>query len=335
LIALTRLVQFRDLDGSRKVAKVLDNDNLQLLENTKSVYDLATEAIRSHQKLERVIQEKSIHQSVFDYNQVISDNRLLPPIGHPDPAHLLVSGTGLDHLGSALARDAMHATDDKEKAMTDSMKMFRMGLEGGKPRIGEVGTQPEWFYKGDGSSLVPPGHPLELPGFALDGSEEAEVVGIYVISETGEVFRVGFTLGNEYSDHVLERQNYLYLAHSKLRDCSIGPELLIGHLPESVVGQVSVIRDGATIWSSPFQTGEANMTHMISNIEHHHFKYRQFRRPGDVHCHFFGASVLSFSSGVTTRPGDIFEISAPLFGRPLRNSIKKAGTTGLVVVKDL
>jgi hypothetical protein len=317
------------------VGKVLDANNLQLLENTKSVYDLATEAIRSHQKLETLVQERSSGQPVLDYNQIISDNRLLPPIDHPDPAHLLISGTGLDHLGSALARDAMHMTADKEKPMTDSMKMFRMGLEGGKPKAGEVGAQPEWFYKGDGSSLVPPGHPLELPGFALDGGEEAEIVGIYVISEVGEVFRVGFALGNEYSDHVLERQNYLYLAHSKLRDCSMGPELLICHLPESVAGQVSVIRDGVTIWSNPFQTGEANMTHTISNIEHHHFKYSQFRRPGDVHCHFFGASVLSFSSGVATCPGDIFEISAPLFGRPLRNPIKKSVATGPVVVGDL
>ena len=318
------------------MAKVLDGNNLQLLENTKSVCDLVTEAIRSHQKLETIIQERSSRQSVLDYNQIISENRLLPPIDHPDPAHLLISGTGLDHLGSALARDAMHTTVDKEKAMTDSMRMFRMGLEGGKPRAGEVGAQPGVVLQGrwklDRSSRA---NPLELPGFALDGGEEAEVVGIYVISEAGEVFRIGFTLGNEYSDHVLERQNYLYLAHSRLRDCSIGPELLIGHLPESVAGQVSVIREGVTIWSSPFQTGEVNMTHIISNIEHHHFKYSRFRRPGDVHCHFFGASVLSFSSGVTTHPGDIFEISAPLFGQPLRNPIKKSVATGSVAVRDL
>ena len=29
-----------------------------------------------------------------------------------------------------------------------------MGLEGGKPAAGQVGAQPEWFYKGDGSILV-------------------------------------------------------------------------------------------------------------------------------------------------------------------------------------
>ena len=31
--------------------------------------------------------------------------------------------------------------------------------------------------------------------------------------------------GNEFSDHRFEKKNYLNLAGSKLRTCSIGPEL--------------------------------------------------------------------------------------------------------------
>jgi hypothetical protein len=63
------------------------------------------------------------------------------------------------------------------------------------------------------------------------------------------------------------------------------------------------------------------MTHSLANLEYHHFKYERFRRPGDVHLHFFGASVLSFSAGVIARAGDVFEISASGFGRPLRNGL--------------
>ncbi len=33
---------------------------------------------------------------------------MLAPIDHRDPAHLLVTGTGLSHLGSAEGRDKMH-----------------------------------------------------------------------------------------------------------------------------------------------------------------------------------------------------------------------------------
>jgi hypothetical protein len=44
-----------------------------------------------------------------------------------------------------------------------------------------------------------------------------------------------------------------------------------------------------------------------------------FRRPGDLHCHFFGAATLSYSSGIVAQEGDVFEIELPAFGRPLRN----------------
>ena len=70
-----------------------------------------------------------------------------------------------------------------EETLTDSMKMFRMGLEGGKPKRGKAGVQPEWFYKGDGSFVAAPGAPLVSPGFAEDGGEEPEVAGIYIIGE--------------------------------------------------------------------------------------------------------------------------------------------------------
>jgi len=316
-----RLVQFKDVHGTIKVGLVsVDGDFLQPLKETRSTYELAMDAIRLNCDLEKLAAQRASEDRVV-YDDVVSEKRLLPPLSHPDPAHCIVSGTGLNHLGSAMARDAMHSTDPGK--ISDSMKMFKIGLEGGKPQPGQIGAQPEWFYKGDGSCIVPPGHTLELPSYAFDGGEEAEVVGLYVISNSGEAFRLGFALGNEYSDHVLERENYLYLAHSKLRQCSIGPELLVGRLPENVAGSVRVVRDGRTIWSSPFLTGETNMTHSISNIEYHHFKYSRFRRPGDVHCHFLGASVLSYSGGVHAKPGDVFEISSPQFGRPLINSLAK------------
>ena len=154
------------------------------------------------------------------------------PIHHEDPAHLHLTGTGLTHLGSAATRDAMHAKAGAEDA-SDSLKMFRMGLEGGKPES-LPGAQPEWFYKGDGQSLVGPGAPLTAPAFALDGGEEPELAGIYLIGDDGTPYRLGFALANEFSDHVTERQNYLFLAHSKLRPAAYGPELLLGELPAHV-----------------------------------------------------------------------------------------------------
>ncbi len=251
--------------------------------------------------------------------RALDDRRVLPPIDHKDPAHVLVTGTGLTHLGSAEGRDQMHKDLADPSKITDSIRMFKLGLEGGKPRKGETGAQPEWFYKGDGSILVAPEGNLSSPSFALDGGEEPEIVGIYVIDGSGAPVRIGFALGNEFSDHVTERQNYLWLAHSKLRAASIGPELLIGDLPADIHGVSRIRRGKETIWERAFLSGEQNMAHSIANLEGHHFKYALFRRPGDVHIHFFGTATLSFSEGVRTQKGDVFEIQSDPFGLPLRN----------------
>src|SRR5690606_34345653 len=160
-----------------------------------------------------------------DLARLEREGRLLAPIGHPDPAHLLLSGTGLTHLGSAESRDKMHKAA-AGGAMTDSMRMFQLGIEGGKPEDGP-GVQPEWFYKGDGTAIVAPGGDLGSPAFALDGGEEPEIAGVYLIDERGIPRRLGFALANEFSDHVTERGNYLWLAHSKLRPAALGPELLL------------------------------------------------------------------------------------------------------------
>ena len=332
-----RIVQFLSDDGERQVGLVQEEGSeLRVLAGVSRVYNLASEAGRVGSALGQLARER-VSDRTADYQRVVAEQRLLPPLDHPDPAHCLVTGTGLTHLGSAQARDEMHTqTLGDEAALTDSMRLFRWGLEGGKPTGGGVGIQPEWFYKGDGTCIVPPEQALVLPPFGLDGGEEAELVGLYMIGKAGTVLRVGFALGNEFSDHVMERQNYLYLAHSKLRTCSIGPELLVGDLPPSVSGRVRVLRGGEELWADTFLTGEANMSYTIATLEHHHFKYAAFRQPGDVHCHFFGAATLSCSAGIVAQPGDLFEVSAPPFGRPLRNELMRAqGGGDPVVVQPL
>ncbi|NHB75640.1 AraD1 family protein [Rhodobacter calidifons] len=288
----------------------------RILRNTTSVYELAGAAIRSGQSLAAEIARRGLGETV-DLTRAEFDL----PVSHPDPAHLHLTGTGLTHLGSAAARDAMHATLEGAEALTDSMKMFRMGLEGGRPAEGEVGAQPEWFYKGNGHAAVAPGAALEAPGFAEDGGEEPEIAGIYLIGPDGTPHRIGWALGNEFSDHVTERVNYLWLAHSKLRVASFGPEILVGALPSDLRGKSRILRQGKTLWEKPFLSGEANMSHSLANLEHHHFKYDIFRQPGDLHVHFFGTATLSFADGIRTEPGDIFEIEVADFGQPLRNTL--------------
>lgn len=311
---IASLVQFDD--GARGVAAIRDGDAFRI-KGVTSTLELAQDALAAGSTLVQQAAERL--GEPIDLAAV----HLLCPIDHPDDAHLLVSGTGLTHLGSAEGRDAMHRAARDNPDPTDSMKMFMMGVEGGKPAGDAVGVQPEWFYKGDGSILAAPGEALDMPAFALDGGEEPEIAGIYLIAPDGTPTRIGYALGNEFSDHVTERGNYLWLAHSKLRAAALGPELLLGDLPADIRGTSTIMRDGRAVWQKPFVSGEANMSHSIANLEHHHFKYAAFRRPGDVHVHFFGTATLSFSDGFQTQPGDVFEIAAPPFSLAVRNPLAR------------
>lgn len=329
------LIQYLDDAGDVRVGIVQSIDQVESLTWEGGMYTLAQEAIVRRQNL-AAFAETCRNGQLLDYGRLAADHRLLSPIAHPDPAHMLISGTGLTHMGSADTRAAMHAKLAVDEAQqTDSMRMFRMGLEGGKPEAGKAGVQPEWFYKGDGSIVAPPGGDVSSPEFALDMGDEVEVAGIYLIGADGNPYRLGFALGNEYSDHKTEKINYLYLAHSKLRPCSFGPELALGELPSAIEGTSKLIRGDEVIWQKAFVSGEDNMTHTIANLEYHHFKYQAFLRPGDIHVHFFGTSTLSFSEGVEAREGDVFEVASPWFGRSLRNTyriIKPAFTTDRGVI---
>jgi len=327
-----RLIQLATPD-SRRVALV-EEPRLRLLDGCRSVYDLAWQCLNEGASLlEGIARRKS--DELVDYDTVYAgtpDWRICPSADMPsEPARCLVSGTGLTHKASARNRDAMHAG---AQAVTDSTRMYQSGVEGGKPAPGEAGVAPEWFYKGCGTVLRAHNEPLIVPEFAQDGGEEPEVAGVYLIDAHGTPRRIGFTAGNEFSDHVLERKNYLYLAASKLRTCAIGPELLLDGADgdfDLVSGEVSIHRGEMVLWSRAIHTGESAMCHSLSNIEHHHFKYEFHRRPGDLHIHFFGADAFSFGDGVRLEDGDVMQVRFTGFGRALRNPVSRAPLASAVV----
>ncbi len=315
-----RLVQL--IAGERRAVAVVEEPSLQMLRGFESVYALAVAAIERGELLPAVVEE-SRSDEVLDYDAIYLGQgawRLLPPIDHPEePARCVVSGTGLTHLGSAADRNSMHGRNEEE--LTDSMKMFRWGVEGGRPAAGAIGVAAEWFYKGNGLAVRAHGEALPIPGYAEDGGEEAEMAVVYVVGRDGQPYRVGMAPGNEFADHQFEKRNYLNLAGSKLRACSLGPELTVDPEFESVAGRVAIERGGSVLWSREIATGEREMCHSLRNLEHHHFKFELHRRPGDVHIHFLGAHSLSFGDGVRLREGDGMEVSFEGFGRALRNPV--------------
>jgi hypothetical protein len=327
---MTRLVQIKR-NHTRRVALV-EEPSLRLLDNCSSIYELAQMAIASGLKLSEVARQRA-RQETLDYDSIYnvrSDWRLLPAIDHPhEPSRCLISGTGLTHLGSARGRQSMHAVAPED--LTDSMKIFGWGMEGGRPAAGCIGTPPEWFYKGLGCALRGHADPLDIPTYAEDGGEEAEIAGIYVVGQDCRPYRVGMAAGNEFSDHQFEKKNYLNLAGSKLRTCSIGPELVADPVFDSLMVSATIERNGNVLWTRTFRSGEREMCHSLQNIEHHHFKFEAHRRPGDVHVHFFGTDCLSFTDNIRLQPGDVMEIGVEGFGRPLRNAVQVAKSSATLI----
>ena len=135
-----RLVQFELSNGERRVG-VVEDGLVHEVRDAHTVRDLALAAIEAGTNLQQQVNALGLDIS-HDYADLLATLRILPPLDHPDPAHMLVSGTGLTHLGSASARDKMHQHAGDEATMTDTMRIFKWGVEGGKPQAGQAGVQP-------------------------------------------------------------------------------------------------------------------------------------------------------------------------------------------------
>ncbi|MFZ0815317.1 MAG: AraD1 family protein [Candidatus Sulfotelmatobacter sp.] len=318
---MTRLIQIKK--GNVRRVALVEEPNIRLLDTCTSIYELAHLAIAAGMKLSDIARQRA-RQETLDYDSIYSgrsDWQLLPAIDHPDEAaRCLISGTGLTHLGSARNRQSMH--EIAAENLTDSMKIFQWGVERGRPPEGSIGIPPEWFYKGTGCALRAHGEPLDVPPYAEDGGEEAEIAGVYLVAPDGRLYRIGMAVGNEFSDHQFEKKNYLNLAGSKLRTCALGPELVVDPEFQSVPVAATIEREGNVLWTKTFRSGESEMCHSLQNIEHHHFKYEAHRRRGDIHVHFFGTDCLSFSDHVRLQHGDVMQIAVEGYGRPLRNPVR-------------
>jgi hypothetical protein len=336
------VVQFETADSGRRVGVIWHGGNVvdvtSVNPHIQRVTDAYAVAAKMGKSVAWLLDDLAGDSTVWlDYAEVrscrsLADGPVLrPPVDLADPYHVLIAGTGLTHLGSMQSRDQMHVAAKKSTAMreppkTDSRKMFELGLAGGRPASGKRGVAPEWFYKGNGTILRGHNEPLDIPDFTHDGGEEPEIVGCYIINDAGRPVRLGFALGNEWSDHAVEKQNYLYLAPSKLRTCAVGPELVIGNKFQEIELSCEVLRKGKPIYESgTLWSGEKHMCHSLANLEDHHFKYPQHRRPGDVHLYFFGTSKLSYGTrDWEYRNGDEIRIGANGFSAPLVNVVRKS-----------
>ncbi|EKA52555.1 hypothetical protein PABE173_3236, partial [Pseudomonas aeruginosa ATCC 25324] len=114
-----RLIQFEDRAGQRRVG-VVEGAGIQVLRGVRSTRELGLAAIRAGSGLHDEVLRRGSEPGP-DYAGLLEEGRVLPPLDHDDPAHCLVSGTGLTHLGSAATRDRMHQQNQgDETALTDT-----------------------------------------------------------------------------------------------------------------------------------------------------------------------------------------------------------------------
>ena len=127
-----RLAQIVD-EKDKRALVVTARGESRLVKGARTTYELAFQAIEAGAPLRKLIADRGVGKPV-DLAAALKEGRVLNPIDHKDPAHLFVTGTGLTHLGSAEGRDKMHKNLADADTLTDSMRMFKMGLEGGKPK---------------------------------------------------------------------------------------------------------------------------------------------------------------------------------------------------------
>lgn len=120
--------QVRDGDGVAVVVR--DGSEAAIVTGATGTYALAMAATAEGLSLADIVARRGLGPAV-DLAALTADGQMLLPLTHPDPARMHLSGTGLTPLGSAATPDAMHVKPDAE--MTDSMRMFRMGVEGASP----------------------------------------------------------------------------------------------------------------------------------------------------------------------------------------------------------
>jgi hypothetical protein len=299
----TSMVQLIHPGFGRRVALV-DSGDLHLLGTYRSVYAFAQAALETGYKL-RDLLSTDLTGIALDYAKVWAletEWRFLPSFDHPEePARCIVSGAGFTHGRGAPSGNGVDSTD------------------------GDLG--PSWFLKGNGSTLCGHGDPLTPPGFATGASEEAELAAAYIVDQARVPRRIGLTAGNEFCDPAQAALGFAANAHSKLRPCSIGPELRLDATFEEIRGTVSIRRSGAPLWSAELVTGDRYTRYNLEQIERSLFQHEGHRRPGDAHVHFLGSPATSYAEGVRLEEGDEMTVSWEGFGQPLMNRLRHASST--------
>ncbi|MET9778407.1 FAH family protein [Streptomyces sp. NPDC006367] len=185
----------------------------------------------------------------------------------------------------------------------------------------DVPDQPNWFFKGLGTSLKLPGEPLSVPGDAVAVTEEAEIVLVYVDEEDGTSRYLGHTFGNDLTDIGRFKEHAGHLSYAKLCDAAVAPWLHLGPPPRSVTGSVTVDRHGTPAWKGTFTTGTDALHYDLDTMMRRLFAHHSLHHPGRTHYVYIGADRSSFHAGFRLQDGDRLTLDFASHGVTVSNPL--------------
>lgn len=249
---------------------------------------------------------------------------LLPAIdAASNPYAFTLWGAGVTHLRSARAREEeSKAARGRPASFYDLI--YQEGVKGGNPKKGR-GARPEIFYKADGYYTVGPNDAVRIAPTAKRCVPEPEIVSYY--RDDGGWKRIGYTLGNDFSDQGWESENPLYLPHAKVQLglAAVGPVFVTADDPlfdsREIAIRCRVFRGKSVLLDSgSLRTGEKHMAHSLRNLELHLFDNRPLR-PGEIRGLYWGTPAVF---KIPLKPGDRIEIAASSGLGTLVNPVRRA-----------
>lgn len=161
---------------------------------------------------------------------------------------------GVTHEDSAKLRE-VEAKQATGQAINVYDQKYRECAEGGIPEL---------FAKTDPDSCVAHRQPIARPDTTIRLVPETELVSVYGLRSYGQVERIGFTGGNDYTDNGLEAANPLNLPQAKNWSggcASLGPVLVTDDAFDynDVTVSCDVIRNSETVAGKQGGTGNANL----------------------------------------------------------------------------
>jgi 2-dehydro-3-deoxy-D-arabinonate dehydratase len=215
---------------------------------------------------------------------------LRSPVTAPKGAnHLLrIWLAGVTHADSAKLREI-----EAKQSTGVSVNVYDQ-----KYRECESGGIPELFAKSDPDSMAAHGGDIARPANTLRLVPETELVSVYGLRQDGQVERIGFTGGNDYTDNGIEAQNPLNLPQAKNWSggcASLGPVLVTDDAFDDAEVEVScdIIRARQTVAS---KTGLTGQNHLNAPDRLFHLERSLFERiplqPYEFQVFYWGTPIV-------------------------------------------